>query len=66
MMEQFREWYQVFGSILPPENQLKAAKKWLELRGIDGADDLVPEPSEMMPQEQALPQPPMGQPMPNL
>lgn len=66
MMEQFREWYQVFGSILPPENQLKAAKKWLELRGIDGADDLVPEPSEMIPQEQALPQPPMGQPMPNL
>ena len=66
MMEQFREWYQVFGSILPPENQLKAAKKWLELRGIDGADDLVPEPSEMMPQKQALPQPPMGQPMPKL
>lgn len=68
MMEQFREWYQVFGPILPPENQLKAAKKWLELRGIDGADDLVPEPEEMM-MEQGAPQemqPPMGQPMPQL
>lgn len=67
MMEQFREWYQVFGAILPPENQLKAAKKWLELRGIDGADDLVPDP-EMMQQEQkqSMPQPAMGQPMPNL
>jgi hypothetical protein len=47
---------------------LKAAKKWLELRGIDGADDLVPEPEEMM-MEQGAPQemqPPMGQPMPQL
>lgn len=66
VMEQFREWYQVFGPILPPENQLKAAKKWLELRGIDGADELVPEPEETMQETQAMPQPPMGQPMPQL
>lgn len=68
MLKQFAEWYNLFGPILPPENQLAAAKKWLELRGVDEIDKLVPDP-EMMAmnaQEQAAQQgidPMTGQPM---
>lgn len=51
LLKQFAEWYSLFGAILPPQNQLAAAKKWLELRGIDEVDSLVPEPSEMEPAE---------------
>jgi hypothetical protein len=53
LLKQFAEWYNLFGPILPPPNQLAAAKKWLELRGIDDVDKLVPDP-EQMAQEQAM------------
>lgn len=52
LLKQFAEWYTMFGAILPPEYQLATAKKWLELRGIDEVDKLVPDPEEMA-QEQA-------------
>lgn len=72
LLKQFGEWYTMFGPILPPENQLAAAKKFLELRGIDGVDKLVPDPEEfaqeqmeqqeqMMQGEMGSVQPPMVQ-----
>lgn len=60
LLKQFAEWYNLFGPILPPENQLAAAKKWLELRGIDEVDKLVPDPEMMQEQmqvQQGMPQP---------
>jgi len=54
MLKQFSEWYQIFGPILPPQNQLAAAKKWLELRGIDEVDKLVPDVEEMAPEMQQM------------
>lgn len=51
LLKQFAEWFNLFSAILPPQNQLAAAKKWLELRGIDEVDKLVPDAEEMMPQE---------------
>lgn len=61
MLKQFAEWYNLFGPILPPQYQLAAAKKWLELRGIDEIDKLVPDAEEIA-QEQAQ-QAQQGQPM---
>lgn len=61
LLKQFAEWYNLFGPILPPQNQLAAAKKWLELRGIDEVDKLVPDPEELPQPEQAP-----GQPMPTM
>lgn len=53
LLKQFSEWYTQFGPILPPANQLAAAKKWLELRGIDEVDKLVPDPEDLpQPEEQ--------------
>lgn len=51
LLKQFAEWYNLFGPILPPQNQMAAAKKWLELRGIDEVDKLVPDPEELMEQQ---------------
>lgn len=48
LLKQFAEWYSIFGPVLPPQNQLAAAKKWLELRGIDEIDKLVPDAEEMV------------------
>ena len=62
LLKQFAEWYNLFGPILPPQNQLAAAKKWLELRGIDEVDKLVPDPEDLPQPEQA----PVGQPMPTM
>lgn len=63
LLKQFSDWYNLFGPILPPQNQLAAAKKWLELRGIDDADKLVPSMDEqetqapqMAPEAQGVPQ----------
>ncbi len=53
MLKQFGEWCDRFLPLLPPVNQLAAAKKWLELRGIDGVDELVPDTEEL--EQQAVP-----------
>lgn len=58
MLKQFGEWCDRFLPLLPPQNQLAAAKKWLELRGIDDVDDLVPDAEEMQ-MQQAQPGMPM-------
>lgn len=47
MLKQFGEWCDRFLPILPPANQLAAGKKWLELRGIDGVDELIPDMEDM-------------------
>ena len=59
MLKQFAEWYNLFGAILPVPNQLAAARKWLELRGIDEVDKLVPDAEEI---EQQI-DPTTGQPI---
>lgn len=59
MLKQFAEWYNLFGAILPVPNQLAAARKWLELRGIDEVDKLVPDAEEM---QQAMAQQTSGMP----
>jgi hypothetical protein len=41
-IKQLIDWYNLFGAILPPENQMEAARKILELRGIDELDKLIP------------------------
>lgn len=56
MLKQFGEWCDRFLPLLPPANQLAAGKKWLELRGIDGVDDLIPDMEEM---QQQMPGAPM-------
>lgn len=65
LLKQFTEWYTIFGPILPPVNQIAAAKKWLELRGIDETDKLVPDPDEFA-QEQAAQAPVPGMPQTGL
>lgn len=57
MLKQFGEWCDRFLPLLPPVNQLAAAKKWLELRGIDGVDELIPDTEEL--EQQAVPGAPM-------
>lgn len=52
-IKQLIDWYQLFGAILPPENQMEAARKILELRGVDEIDKLVPDP-QMFAQQQAM------------
>jgi hypothetical protein len=41
-IKQLTDAYNLFGAILPPENQMEWARKILELRGIDELDKLVP------------------------
>lgn len=57
LLKQFAEWYNLFADILPPENKIAAAKKWLEMRGIDEVDKLVPDQEMIAQQMQAHPQP---------
>ena len=57
MLKQFGEWCDRFLPILPPANQLAAGKKWLELRGIDGVDELIPDMEDM--QQPQIPGTPM-------
>lgn len=52
LLKQFGEWCDRFLPLLPPANQLAAAKKWLELRGIDEVDKLVPDTEELEMQSQ--------------
>lgn len=59
--------YEMFGPILPPENQMEWARKILELRGIDELDKLVPDPQQFAQQQQMMAgggMPPMPQGMP--
>jgi hypothetical protein len=46
-IKQLIETYNLFGPILPPENQMEWARKILELRGIDELDKLVPSPEAL-------------------
>lgn len=59
VIKQLTEMFAQFGSILPPQNQMAWARKILELRGIDGIDELVPSPEDMQTQM------PQGMPDPN-
>jgi hypothetical protein len=54
-IKQLTDAYNLFGQILPPENQMEWARKILQLRGIDEIDKLVPDPQQFA-QEQALQQ----------
>lgn len=53
-IKQLTDAYNLFGQILPPENQMGWARKILELRGIDEIDKLVPDPQQYAQQQQAL------------
>lgn len=50
-IKQLTDLYNLFGPILPPQNQMEWAKKILQLRGIDEIDKLVPDP-QMFAQQQ--------------
>jgi hypothetical protein len=54
-IKQLTDAYNLFGSILPPENQMEWARKILELRGVDEIDKLVPDP-ESFAEQQAMQQ----------
>lgn len=45
-IKQIIEAYNLFGAILPPENQMEWARKILELRGVDDLDKLIPDPQQ--------------------
>lgn len=60
-IRQLMEAYNIFGAILPPQNQMEFARKILELRGIDEIDKLIPDPEEFAQQQQEAQ---MGQMMP--
>ena len=66
-IKQLIDAYNIFGQILPPENQMEWARKVLELRGIDELDKLVPDPqqyAQQMQQQQMEQQAIDGQAMP--
>lgn len=50
-IKQFVDMYNLFGPILPPENQMEWARKLLELRGVDEIDKLVPDPQQFAQQQ---------------
>jgi hypothetical protein len=52
-IKQLTDAYNLFGAILPPQNQMEWARKILELRGVDDIDKLVPDP-QMFAQQQAM------------
>jgi len=51
-LKQFGEWIDKFMGILPPQNQMEVAKKWLEMRGIDEIDRLVPDAATLQSYQQ--------------
>lgn len=53
-IKQLIDLYNLFGNILPPENQMEWARKALELRGIDDLDKLVPDPQTYAQQQQQM------------
>jgi hypothetical protein len=58
-IKQLTDAYNLFGAILPPENQMEWARKILELRGVDDIDKLVPDPqifAQQQAQQQAMSQ----------
>jgi hypothetical protein len=55
-IKQLIDWYNLFGAILPPEYQMEAARKILELRGIDELDKLVPDPQQFAQQQMMMQQ----------
>jgi hypothetical protein len=61
-IKQLIEGFNIFGQILPPQNQLEWAKKFVELRGLGDASKLVPDPEQMAQQQQGI-DPMTGQPM---
>jgi len=65
IIKQLTELYAQFGPVLPPQNQMAWARKILELRGIEGIDDLVPSAEDMQAQQvpqSGMPQDPNMQP----
>jgi len=63
IIKQLTELYPEFGPVFPLKNQMAWARKILELRGIDGIDELVPSAEDI--QAQMDQQAPKGQPDPN-
>lgn len=61
-IKQLIDLFNLFGSTLPPRNQMAWARKLLELRGVDGIDSLVPDMEEMQMQQQQEVDPMTGQP----
>lgn len=55
-IKQLIDTYNLFGAVLPPENQMEWARKILELRGIDELDKLVPsaEQTQQIQQQQMM------------
>lgn len=56
-IKQLTDLYNLFGNILPPQNQMEWAKKILQLRGVDEIDKLVPDPqvfAQQMLQQQSI------------
>jgi hypothetical protein len=60
-IKQLIDAYNLFGAILPPQNQMEWARKILQLRGIDEIDKLVPDPEQFAQQAQIDPM--TGQPI---
>ncbi len=48
-IKQLIEAYNLFGPLLPPQNQMEWARKILQLRGIDEIDKLIPTAETMQP-----------------
>lgn len=48
-VKQLIDAYNLFGAILPPQNQMEWARKILQLRGIDEIDKLIPSIESMQP-----------------
>lgn len=51
-IKQLIDWVNLFAAVLPPENLMAAARKILELRGVDEIDKLVPDPKMFAQQQQ--------------
>jgi hypothetical protein len=53
-IKQLTDAYNLFGGILPPENQMEWARKILELRGVDELDKLIPDPQRYAQQQEQM------------
>jgi hypothetical protein len=59
-IKQLIDAYNLFGAILPPENQMEWARKILSLRGVDEIDKLVPSAEQLQQlQQQSMEQMPI-------
>jgi hypothetical protein len=65
-IKQLIDTYNLFGAILPPENQMEWARKILEMRGVDELDKLVPSAEQMAQKKAEMQQKAMGAIDPNM